>query len=57
VLDDVDEIVASCRKRLSVMRRCGSPNSPDGFVVVDGAGYEVRRWFERENDRSGSVLL
>jgi hypothetical protein len=56
VLDDPDEIVSSCRERLTVMRRHERPNTPDGFIVVNGAGLEVRRWFETLNGRSKAIL-
>jgi len=55
VLDDPDEIVSSCRERLSIMRRYERPNAPDGFVVVNGAGAEVRRWFEEPESQSKAI--
>jgi hypothetical protein len=46
VLLDLDKLVASCKGRFSEMR-CKYPNTPpDGFLVFDSAGNEVRRWFE-----------
>jgi hypothetical protein len=56
VLEDPDEIVSSCRERLKVMRRHERPNTPNGFVVVNGAGAEVRRWFEAVDVQSKAIL-
>ena len=45
-LMDLDEVVRSCRARLSDMRREYPGTPPDGFLVFDNTGDEVRRWFE-----------
>jgi len=45
-LMDLDEVVRSCRARLSDMRREYPGTPPDGFLVFDSTGDEVRRWFE-----------
>ena len=54
---DLDELVKSCQARFPEMRgKCPSA-PPDGFLVFDSAGNEVRRWFESarpKEDRRGS---
>jgi hypothetical protein len=54
-LHDLDKVMESCQARLSEMRRKQSNTPPDGFLVFDSAGDEVRRWFEsaRLNLRQG----
>jgi hypothetical protein len=44
--EDVDQIVETCRTRLSEMRDKHPDTPPDGFLVFNGNGIEVRRWFE-----------
>jgi len=44
LLSNVDAVVASCLDRLPLMQG-RSLVSPDGFVVYDDNGHEVRRWF------------
>jgi hypothetical protein len=46
VRGDLDQIVETCRARLSEMRDKHSGTPPDGFLVFNRAGGEVRRWFE-----------
>jgi hypothetical protein len=46
VLQNLDKLVESCRGRTSDMRRKHPNSPPDGFLVFDSAGNEVRRWFE-----------
>jgi hypothetical protein len=45
-IQDLDKLVESCQARLSEMRRKYPNTPPDGFLVFDDAGHEVRRWFE-----------
>jgi hypothetical protein len=42
---NVDAVVLSCQRRLSIMREKHSLDPPDGFLVFDDEGNEVRRWF------------
>jgi hypothetical protein len=44
-LKDLDEVVSSCIARLPAVREKYPWTPPDGFLVFDGAGNEVRRWF------------
>jgi hypothetical protein len=44
-LEDLDEVVETCRARLPEMRRKHANTPPDGFLIFDSAGNEVRRWF------------
>ena len=44
-LQDLDKIVVSCRDRLPEMRDKYPHTPPDGFLVFNGAGTELRRWF------------
>lgn len=45
LLPEVDAIVAACLDRLPLMRERDLEFPPDGFIVSDGNGHEVRRWF------------
>jgi hypothetical protein len=40
---DLDALVLSCQWKLSEMREKHPSNPPDGFLVFDGEGKEVRR--------------
>jgi len=44
-IQDLDEVVESCQARFPEMRRKHDNTPPDGFLVFDSAGSEVRRWF------------
>jgi ribose 1,5-bisphosphokinase PhnN len=46
VIQDLDRLVKTCRRRFSEMKLKYPNTPPDGFLVLDGAGDEVRRWFE-----------
>jgi hypothetical protein len=48
VLKDLDAVVSSCQQRLPIMREKHPEAPPDGFLVFDGAGNEVRRRFGSE---------
>jgi CheY-like chemotaxis protein len=41
----LDEIVSSCVARLPSVRLAYPRTPPDGFLVFDSTGQEVRRWF------------
>lgn len=45
LLPDADAVVASCLDRLPLMQERNLVSPPDGFIVFDGKGNEVRRWF------------
>lgn len=45
ILTDLDRIVASGQEALVGMRLRHIARPPDGFLVVDDDGKEVRRWF------------
>ncbi len=45
---DLDALVLSCQWRLSEMRERYPLNQPDGCIVSDEAGNELRRWFGSE---------
>jgi hypothetical protein len=40
----LDEVVATCQIRLGRMRQRHATNPPDGFLVIDSDGKELRRW-------------
>jgi len=42
---DLDELVYSCIDRLPKMRMKPSGAQPDGFLIFNDEGIEVRRWF------------
>jgi len=41
---DLDELVAFCQSQLFVKRLSHVSNPPDGFLVCDEKGKELRRW-------------
>jgi len=43
--DDLDMLAYSCIERLPKMRMEPSGTQPDGFLIFDDQGREVRRWF------------
>jgi hypothetical protein len=45
VLEDMNEVVSSCLKRMEIVRLRHPKTPPDGFIVFDGEGREVHRWF------------
>jgi len=45
LLPDADAVIASCLERLPLMQERNLVSPPDGFIVFDGKGHEVRRWF------------
>jgi hypothetical protein len=45
LFQDLDQIVETCKARLSEMRGKHPDTPPDGFLVFNGAGTQVRRWF------------
>jgi hypothetical protein len=46
ILYDLDKVVKSCQRRLVWMRAKYPSAPPDGFIVLDQKGAEVRRWFD-----------
>jgi hypothetical protein len=46
VFQHLDKLVESCRARFPEMRGRHPNTPPDGFLIFDGAGTEVRRWFQ-----------
>lgn len=59
---ELDELVSSCIRRLHILRLWQVPRPPDGFLVTDAAGREVRRWFASSRSdtlrtRNGLKLL
>jgi hypothetical protein len=45
ILTDLDRVVSSSQEGLVGMRLRHIARPPDGFLVVDNDGREVRRWF------------
>ena len=45
-LQDLDALVSSCQARFSEMSLKHPITPPDGFLIFDSDGIEVRRWFE-----------
>jgi hypothetical protein len=43
---DLDRLVYSCIEKLRKMRMIASGQQPDGFVISNEEGSEVRRWFD-----------
>jgi predicted NAD/FAD-binding protein len=46
ILTDLERVVTFCREALYGMKLRHIRRPPDGFVVVDADGREVRRWFD-----------
>jgi hypothetical protein len=46
ILTDLNDVVSSSQAEFEGMRLRHIVTPPDGFVVVDDDGREVRRWFE-----------
>ena len=44
-LQDLDALVSSCQARFSEMSLKHPITPPDGFLIFDSDGNEVRRWF------------
>jgi hypothetical protein len=44
LLADIDAVVEACQSRLYDMRRNHVTSPPDGFIVFDSRGNELRRW-------------
>jgi hypothetical protein len=40
-----ETVVAACRYRLVAIRLSYPDSPPDGFIVLNDSGREVRRWF------------
>ena len=49
VFTDLDNVVSFCRATLLGMKLRHIARSPDGFIVVDSDGRELRRWFGSRN--------
>ena len=45
LLPVLDAIYASCIDRLVLMQERELEMPPDGFLIFDEGGHEVRRWF------------
>ena len=45
LLPNADAVVASCLERLPLMRERELVSPPDGFIVSDASGKELRRFF------------
>jgi hypothetical protein len=41
----VETVLAACRYRLVAIRLKHPDNPPDGFIVLNESGRELRRWF------------
>lgn len=56
ILIDVDKVFTSCRERLYGKRfeRFGVP--PDGFVICDEDGKELRRWLASEIEPDDAIV-
>jgi hypothetical protein len=50
-LKSLDVLVTLCQTRLPTMRLRFPETPPDGFIVSDACENEVRRWFDRPQNR------
>ena len=55
IAHDLDEIVSSRRERFVEMKLKYPKAPPDGFLVFDGDGIEVRRWFQSARPKTVTV--
>ena len=46
VVQDLDKLVSCCQERFFEMRLKYPNTPPDGFLIFNSDGNEVRRWFE-----------
>jgi len=53
----LDELVFSCLKRLPDMRLKPFGITPDGFLILDDTGHELRRWFGTPRPRRAERQL
>jgi hypothetical protein len=44
----LDKVVSLCKRRSPVLRLDFPDTPPDGFIVMDSEGREVRRWYAPE---------
>ena len=44
ILTDIDALVVSCKERLYGVRLRAFVTPPDGFIISDEHGKELRRW-------------
>jgi hypothetical protein len=49
--NDLDKLAYSCIQKLPKMRMNSSGISPDGFIILNDKGTEVRRWFGSPSPR------
>ncbi len=49
---DLDTVVSLSQRGLSAMREKHSLHPPDGFLVFDAEGNELRRWFGSERSHA-----
>ncbi len=54
---DLDDHVSSCLKRLPDMRLKPFDIIPDGFLILDDTGHELRRWFGSPRPRRAERQL
>ncbi len=54
---DLDDLVASCLKRLPDMRLKPCGIAVDGFLILDDTGHELRRWFGSPRPRRAERQL
>lgn len=49
--DDLATVLASAKARLSKLKALHPKNPPNGFIVLDGSGKEVSRWFPADHSQ------
>jgi hypothetical protein len=45
-LTTLEKVASSCRRRIPALRSDHPDTPPDGFIVLESYGAEVRRWFQ-----------
>ncbi len=54
---DLDELVSFYISRLATVRMHPSGLPPDGFLVYDAGGKEVRRWFGSSRTSNANIAV
>jgi hypothetical protein len=56
-LTDLDMVVSYSQEAHALMRLKHPATPPDGFIVVDANGVELRRWFGTQSEADSAYYL
>ena len=57
LLTDLDTVVSFCQEAHAQMRLKHPAMPPDGFIVADADGVELRRWFGTQSEADSAYYL